>query len=74
MQNFAVVIQHYLRSGDHLFFGEHAVAHEQVDILLRLEQRHSFGRGAQIEQTAAFRFFHPFVGIVVAVEYYAAVF
>ena len=74
MQDFAVIIQENFRTGDNFFFREHAVAHEQVYILARLEQRHGFGGGAQVEQSAAFRFFHPFVGIVVAVEDYAAVF
>ena len=54
--------------GIHFGLGEDMVFGKQIDVFLIHIMRQSIGGGTQVIQAAFFRFGHPFIGIVVAVE------
>ena len=67
--NLLVVVFHvHFVAGIEFAFVEHAVLFEEIDVFLLGEGLQGFHGGADVREPAFCGFFHPFVGVAVAVE------
>ena len=74
LQRFAVVFDHDLIAGTHFLCGEDFMARKQLNVLGADKIGQHIHGGGKIQKPSPLRLFHPFAGIIVAVENDALVF